>query len=411
MNACRFPARPARRRLRRPVAVLAFGAAVMAIAMGTRQSFGLLLAPVTAALDLDRGAFGLAVAVQNLVWGLAQPAAGMIADRWGSGRVVFVGGLLYAAGLAVAARATGAGELRLGLGLLVGLGLSGTTFAVVLGAVGRLFPAGRRGAALGIASAGGSFGMFAVVPGAEALIAGRGWIAALATLAAGALLMAAFAPALAGRGGADAGTAVPRRALRRALAAAARHRGYRLLTLGFFVCGFQLVFIATHLPAYLADRHLAPWVAGAALSLIGLFNIAGSFACGVLGDRVSKARALSLLYVLRSAVIAAYLVFPPTPLSTLLLAAAMGLLWLGTVPLTSGLVAEMFGPRYMATLFGFVFLSHQVGSFFGAWLGGLLFEMAGSYLPIWLVVIALGLLAAALHRPIGDPPPVPATAA
>ncbi len=354
---------------------------------------------------MGREVFGFAIALQNLFWGLAQPFAGMIADRWGSGRVVCAGGLLYALGLWLATVSSDPLGLYMSFGLLVGLGLSGTTFAVVLGAIGRLYPPTQRSVALGIATAGGSLGMFLVVPGAQALISSTGWLTAMLVLAGLAAFMAVLAPGLAGRPAAP-GPESGSQSLGEALAEARGHGGYWLLTIGFFVCGFQLAFIATHLPAFLGDRSLAPWVGGTALSLIGLFNVVGSYVCGVLGARRSKSRTLSALYLARAAVITGFLILPVTETSALVFAALMGLLWVGTVPLTSGLVAQIFGPRYMATLFGIVFLAHQLGSFAGAWLGGYIFDRAGSYEPVWLAAIVLGVVAAALHWPIADQPVV-----
>jgi predicted MFS family arabinose efflux permease len=277
---------------------------------------------------------------------------------------------------------------------------------VVLGAIGRLYPPERRSVALGIGTALGSLGLFAVVPGAQLLLEGFGWTVAFLALAGASALGILLAPGLAGRPDIEAAGApsTAARSLGEALGQARRHRGYWLLTAGFFACGFQLAFIATHLPAYLSDRAVAGWVGGAVLAVIGLFNVAGSYICGVIGARASKSKSLALLYVARSAIILGFLVLPITPVSALIFAALMGLLWVGTVPLTSGLVAQIFGPRYMATLFGIVFLAHQLGGFLGAWLGGLVFEAWGSYLPIWIAAIALGLVAAVLHWPISERP-------
>jgi predicted MFS family arabinose efflux permease len=386
---------------RRAWVVLTMGALVISIALGVRQSFGIFLAPIGADLGAGREVFGFAIALQNLIWGLSQPFAGMIADRWGSGRVIAAGGVLYALGLWLTTVSVDPTSLYLSLGLLIGLGLSGTTFAVVLGAVGRLFPPEKRSVALGLTTAGGSLGLFFVVPGAQAVLSSAGWVVAILALAALAAFMAVLAPALGGRP-AEPETPAERQTLGEALAEARVHGGYWLLTIGFFVCGFQLAFIATHLPAFLGDRAVAPWVGGAALSLIGLFNVVGSYVCGVLGARRSKARLLTGLYLARSAVIAGFFVVPITEASALVFAALMGLLWVGTVPLTSGLVAQIFGPRYMATLFGIVFLAHQLGSFAGAWLGGAIFDQTGSYDPVWLAAILLGLTA--LHWPIPEQP-------
>lgn len=385
--------------------VLAFAVLVMFIALGIRHAFGLFLSPITADLpSVSREAFGFTIALQNLLWGLGQPFAGAIADRFGSARVIGAGGLFYAGGLAVAAVSTGPVGLNLGLGVLVGLGLSCTTFAVVLGAAGRRFPPERRSRALGIASVGGSIGIFCSIPVAVALIALLGWVGALLALAGLAAVISLAAPRLDGRS-VDRG---PDQSLREALSAALRHRGFVLLVLGFFVCGFQLAFIGTHLPAHLLDQTLDLRLGGAALAVIGAANIVGTLGCGALGDRYSKKTLLAVLYVVRGAIIAWFVLTPISPATTLVFSAVIGLTWLGTVPLTSGIVAQVFGPRYLATLVGVVFLMHQVGSFLGAWLGGLVFERTGTYDVIWWGAVVLSLGAALLHWPI-DERPAPAS--
>lgn len=392
---------------------LAGGALILTLAMGVRQTFGLLLTPMGTDLGLGREAFGIAIAVQNLLWGAAQPFAGALADRFGAVRVAALGTFLYAAGLAAMAEATNAGELLLGAGVLVGFGLSGVSFAVVLGAVGRAVTAEQRSFALGIASAGGSFGQFAMAPIGQALITAAGWAGALWTMAAMAMAMAPLALLLADRGrsaraptAGDGGTGPVR--LGPALREAGSHSGYWYLTLGFFVCGFQVVFIGVHLPPYLNDLGMAPVIGAYALALIGFFNIIGTWGAGVLGGRRRKKYLLSGLYAARAAAIALFLVLPKTEGVVLAFAAIIGLLWLGTVPLTSGLVAEIFGVRHLSMLFGIVFFSHQVGSFLGVWLGGLAFDRTGSYDLIWLASIVLGLIASLLHLPIADRPLRPA---
>lgn len=388
--------------LRDPRIVLLAGSLIALIAMGTRHAFGLFLGPVTQELaSVDRETFGFAIALQNLMWGLAQPFAGVIADRFGSARVIVVGGALYAAGLFVASVSSTALGLTLGLGLFVGVGLSATTFAVVLGAVGRRFPPERRSTALGLASLGGSVGIFLSVPVTLALIDAFDWSFAFVSLALIALTMCLMAPMLAGRADMTEG---PEQSLGAALSEALGHRGFLLLVLGFFVCGFQLAFIGTHLPAYLVDRDLDAWLGGAALATIGAANIIGTIACGALGDRLSKKNILAVLYLVRAAIVALFVLVPPSATSTLVFSAVIGLTWLGTVPLTSGIVAQIFGPRYLATLVGVVFLMHQLGSFLGAWLGGLAFEQTGSYAIIWWSVVLTGLLAAVLHWPIDERP-------
>lgn len=384
-----------------PGLVLIAGSIIVLIALGTRHSFGLFLNPVTQALEgVDRESFGFAVALQNLLWGLAQPFAGMIADRFGSARVILIGGGLYAAGLICVALSSTALGLTLGFGLLVGIGLSATSYAVVLGAVGRRFPPERRSTALGIASLGGSVGIFLSVPLTLGLIDAFDWSMALISLAAIALVMCVMAPLLQGRAETDG----PEQSLRGALSEALAHRGFVLLLLGFFVCGYQLAFIGTHLPAHLLDRDLDPWLGAAALATIGAANIVGTFACGALGDRMSKKKLLALLYLTRTAVVALFILLPPSTISTLIFAAVIGFTWLGTVPVTSGLVAQIFGARYLGTLVGVVFLMHQIGSFLGAWLGGLAFEATGSYDLVWWSVVLLGIVAALLHWPIDERP-------
>ncbi len=391
---------------RKTTIIILCGALIVGISLGIRHAFGLFLAPMTSDLGFGREAFALALALQNILWGLFQPMAGMLADRFGSARVIVAGSAAYALGLVVMSATTTPLVLSLGAGLLVGFGLAAGGFAVVLGAVGRMVPPARRSLALGIVTAGGSFGQFVMAPLGQAMISSVGWPGALLVMAGFAVLLAPLSFVIRGRA-ADplAATAgAPPQTISQAVAEAARHRGYRLLTLGFFVCGFQVTFIGVHLPAYLVDVGLPVGLAALALGLIGFFNIFGAFGFGALGDRYSKKYLLSTLYALRAVVIAAYLVAPKTETTTLLFAAAIGLLWLGTVPLTSGLVAQIFGPRYMATLFGFVFLSHQVGSFLGVWLGGRVFDAFGTYDPIWIAAIVLGLVAALLHLPIAEKP-------
>ncbi len=389
--------------LKRPAsAVILCGALILSVCMGVRQSFGLFLPPMTLDLGIGREAFAFALALQNLLWGLFQPLTGMVADRFGAGRVVVAGAAVYALGLTHMSGAATIVDLNLGAGLLVGFGTAATGFAVVLGAVGRLVAVERRSMALGVVSAGGSFGQFVIAPAGQALIAAQGWPGALITLALFAALMAPLALALAGRPGGQGQIEVPAITLIQAIREAAGHSGYRYLSLGFFVCGFQVAFIAVHLPAYLGDVGLTGETAALALALIGFFNILGTFACGALGGLYSKKYLLSLLYLLRALVITTFLLAPKTEATVLVFAAAIGFLWLGTVPLTSGLVGQIFGVRYLSTLFGIVFFSHQMGSSLGVWLGGYAFDVLGSYDPIWMASIVLGIGAALLHLPIAE---------
>jgi predicted MFS family arabinose efflux permease len=389
--------------MKKPWIVIACAAMIVTLAMGVRQSFGLFLPQMSVALEVGRGSFGLALAIQNLLFGLAQPFIGALADRHGAGRVVLGGTILYAAGLIAAALAGDALSLHLSFGVMVGLALSATTFVVVLGAVGRVVPAERRGLAFGIVTAGGSLGQFLVVPAAQALLGELGYRLALVVLSALIGLMALLALGVAGRPGGPAGTE-QRQSLGAAVREAAGHRGYWLLNGGFFVCGFHIAFIATHFPAYLNDRGLGLQIGASALALVGLFNIFGSYLFGLSADRWRKKYVLSGIYASRAVVIALFLAMPLSPFTALLFAAAMGFLWLGTVPLTSGLVGQMFGIRYLSTLYGIVFLSHQVGSFFGAWTAGWVYDRTGSYDAAWAASIMLGVIAAILHLPIRDAP-------
>ncbi len=389
--------------MKRPWTIILCGAAIVTLAMGVRQAFGLFLPQMSAALDISRGSFGLALALQNLLFGLVQPMVGAIADKYGAGRVIFFGALLYVAGLVAAALATNAIGLHLSFGAAIGMALSATTFVVVLGVVGRAAPEERRSLSFGIVTAGGSLGQFLVVPLGQMLLAELGYRLALVALAG---LVAVCLPLAAGLAGkpAPAMGAEPEQGLSEALGEAARHSGFWLLNAGFFVCGFHIAFLATHFPAYLNDRGLGLQIGATALALIGLFNIFGSYFFGVSGDRLRKKWVLSALYGGRAVILTVFLVTPLTSSSALLFAAAMGFLWLGTVPLTSGLIGEIFGIRYLSTLYGIVFLSHQVGSFFGAWAAGYAYDLFGSYDAAWAASIILALAATAIHLPIKDAP-------
>ncbi len=384
-------------------ALMAIGAGsfIVLLSFGIRSGFGLFLQPMSMDLGWGREVFALALALQNLIWGASQPFIGMIADKWGTPRTVVAGGLLYVAALYLMATTASAFDLHLSAGLLLGLALGGTGFGLVLAAVGRAVPDEFRSTALGITTAIGSFGQFLMPPVGQALLSSYGWRTALMLLAGVALLMIAAAPGL--RAGAPAGAqSHDRQTLGAALREASRHSGFLYLTAGFFVCGWHVAFIAVHLPAYLADGGIGAGVAAWCLALIGLFNVIGSYSAGVLGGRISKKYCLSFLYLARSLLILVFILVPLSVTSALIFSAIMGLLWLSTVPLTSGLVAQIFGLRYMATLFGIVFFSHQVGSFLGVWLGGYLYDVQGNYQVIWWLSIALGLIAALLHWPIDE---------
>ncbi len=395
---------------RNPVLILVCASIVLILSFGIRTSFGIFLAPVSADLGLGRESFAFAIAVQNLLWGVSQPFVGAIADRYGSGRVVAVCGLMYVLGLVLMANASSGLELTVSTGLLIGFALSGTGFPVILAVVGRSVDESRRSLFLGFASAGGSSGQLLMVPLGQVFLDGFGWGTALLLLAVMSSLMVPLAALLTGKA-AVTGDRLRKQSLVEAIDEASRHGGYWYLTAGFFVCGFHVAFIATHLPAFIVDRGAAPALGAVALALIGLGNIIGSLTCGVLGGRFPKKFVLAGLYLGRSLVITLFVLAPTSDLSIMLFAAGIGMLWLGTVPLTSGLVAQIFGMRYMATLFGFVFFSHQLGSFLGAWLGGYVFDIIGSYDLVWWIAVALGIAAAALHWPIDDRPVVGAVAA
>ncbi len=372
--------------------------------MGLRHGFGLFLQPMTTDLGLTRQNFAFALGVQNLVWGLAQPFVGMIADRFGAGRVLVVGAVLYVLGLIFMSMAQSAFGLSLSAGLLIGLGLSGTTFSIVFGVVGRAVTLAFRSKALAIVGAAGSFGQFVMVPVTHGLLAGWGWASALLILAAMAALMAPLANGLVEYRERAADSGIAQQSIMQALREAFTHNGFKLLTLGYFVCGFQVVFIGVHFPSYIVDQGLTAKNGMIALALIGLFNVIGSYSWGSMGAHYTKTNLLSLIYLLRAVVIAVFLLIPISPMSVYLFAAGIGLLWLGTVPLTTAVVAQIFGVKYLSMLSGFVFLSHQLGSFAGAWLGGFMFDKTGSYQLVWIIAIALSLLAALANWPIDERP-------
>ncbi|WP_233805159.1 MFS transporter [Paraburkholderia sp. HP33-1] len=386
--------------------VIVAGALILSAAMGIRQTFGLFIGPFSFDRGLPVTLIAFAIALHNLVWGFAQPFAGAAADRYGSAPVVAFGASTFAAGLALSAVAPSGAALVIGMGLLVGIGVSCTTFGVVLPAVGRIASPEKRSVAMGLVSAGGSAGQVLMVPLVQGIRLHAGIATSLFVLAFVMLLIAPLGIVLDRRaqihGAAQAQDGRAHEPLREVLAKATRHRGYGLLTLGFFTCGFQLAFIATHLPEYLTLCHMPIGLGATALALIGLFNMAGSWACGWLGGRFRQHHVLGWLYLIRSATIGAFFVLPKSAVSVVIFAAVMGLTWLGTVPLTSGLVAKVFGTRHLGSLFGVCFLSHQIGSFLGAWLGGLVFDLTGSYSLLWEATVAAGVIAALLHFPIDD---------
>jgi MFS family permease len=381
--------------------ILLGSALILALSLGVRHGFGLFLAPMSGDFGWGREVFAFAIALQNLMWGLAQPFAGALADRFGAAKVVFIGGVLYAVGLALMSLADSPLSLSLSAGLLIGIGLSGTSFSVILGVVGRALPAEKRSMGMGIASAAGSFGQFAMLPGTLGLISWLGWSGALLVLA---VLVAMILPLVGMLKDKPVVASGDDQTLVEALREACSHSGFWLLALGFFVCGFQVVFIGVHLPAYLVDQHLPATVGTTVLALIGLFNIFGTYTAGWLGGRMSKPRLLSALYLLRAVAIVLFLWAPLSQTTAYLFGITMGLLWLSTVPLTNGTVATLFGVRNLSMLGGIVFLLHQLGAFLGGWLGGLVYDHTGSYDLIWQVSILLSLMAAALNWPVRERP-------
>ncbi|MBV7581646.1 MFS transporter [Pseudomonas sp. PDM33] len=381
--------------------ILLSGALILALSLGIRHGFGLFLAPMSAEFGWGRETFAFAIALQNLIWGIAQPFTGAIADRFGAMRTVLVGGILYAVGLVLMGYSDSAFSLSMSAGLLIGIGLSGTSFSVILGAVGRAVPLERRSMAMGISAAAGSFGQFAMLPGTLGLIGWLGWSAALLALG---LLVAFIVPLAALMKDKPLPMQGHEQTLGEALREAAGHSGFWLLSLGFFVCGFQVVFIGVHLPAYLVDRHLPATVGTTVLALVGLFNVFGTYLAGWLGGRMSKPRLLTGLYLLRAVVIVAFIWAPLSVWTAYAFGIAMGLLWLSTVPLTNGTVATLFGVRNLSMLGGITFLFHQIGAFLGGWLGGYVYDHTGNYDLVWQVSILLSLLAGLLNWPVRERP-------
>ena len=381
--------------------VLLGSALILALSLGVRHGFGLFLPPMSAQFGWWREVFAFAIALQNLIWGLAQPFTGALADRFGAAKVVIVGGVLYAVGLVLMGMSDSLLTLSLSAGLLIGIGLSGTSFSVILGVVGRALPPEKRSMGMGIASAAGSFGQFAMLPGTLGLIGWLGWSSALLVLG---LLVAMIVPLVSMLKDRPMPSLGGEQTLKEALREACTHSGFWLLAFGFFVCGFQVVFIGIHLPAYLVDQHLPATVGTTVLALIGLFNIFGTYTAGWLGGRMSKPRLLTALYLARAVVIVVFLWAPLSQFSAYLFGMAMGFLWLSTVPLTNGTVATMFGVRNLSMLGGIVFLFHQLGAFLGGWLGGVVYDQTGSYDLIWQGSIVLSLLAAALNWPVRERP-------
>lgn len=382
--------------------VLLCGAAIVTLSMGIRHGFGLWLQPVTQTQGWSRETFAFAIAIQNLVWGVSGIFAGMAADRFGAFRVILVGSVLYALGLIGMASATSPLMFSVTAGVLIGMAQAGTTYAVIYGVIGRNISADKRSWAMGVAAAAGSFGQFLMVPTEGFLIASFGWKEALVILGIAALMMVPLAWGLREPGFGARAALRREQSILQALTEAFRYPSFQLLMAGYFVCGFQVVFIGVHMPSYLKDQGLSPQVASYALALIGLFNVFGTYAAGVLGQRLAKRHILAFIYLARSVAISVFLLAPLSPLSVYVFSAVMGLLWLSTVPVTNAAVAHIFGVAHLSMLSGFVFFSHQIGSFMGVWLGGYLYDRTGSYDVVWYIAIGLGVLAALVNLPIKE---------
>jgi MFS family permease len=389
---------------RTPAVIIICGCLIAILSFGPRSALGFFLTPMSQENGWGRDVFSLALAMQNLLWGAAQPFAGAIADRYGTLRVLSGGAAMYVLGLALMANAHSPAMLELSAGALLGFGLSGCSFNVVLAAFGKLLPERWRSLAFGAGTAAGSFGQFLFSPLAVALKDAYGWQSALMIFAVLCLVMLPLSLALATPRNVTTSGATASQSLKHALAEALAHRSYMLLVLGFFTCGFQLAFITIHMPAYLVDKGLSASVGGWTIAVIGLFNIVGSLSSGWLGGRLPKRYILSVIYLIRALAVLAFISFPVTAVSTIIFGAVMGLMWLSTVPPTNGLIATMFGTRWLAMLAGFAFFSHQVGGFLGVWLGGLAYEHTGSYDVVWWLSILFGVLSALVNLPIVEKP-------
>jgi MFS family permease len=382
--------------------VLICGAMIVTLSMGIRHGFGLWLQPVTQANGWSRETFSFAIAIQNISWGVTGIFAGMLADKFGAFKVIIAGALLYAAGLFGMAHSPTPLLFTLSTGVLIGMAQAGTTYAVIYGVIGRNVSADKRSWAMGIAAAAGSFGQFLMVPTEGFLIGQFGWQQALSILSLAALVILPLAFLLREPGFAGGAVAKREQTIAQALKEAMKYPSFQLLMAGYFVCGFQVVFIGVHMPSYLKDKNMSPMVASYALALIGLFNVFGTYAAGALGQRLRKTRILSFIYFARAIVISLFLIVPLSPMSVYLFAATMGLLWLSTVPSTNAVVAQIFGIQHLSMLGGFVFFSHQLGSFLGVWLGGYLYDKTGSYDIVWYIAIALGVFAGLINMPVNE---------
>lgn len=384
--------------------VLICGAAIVTLSMGIRHGFGLWLQPITQAQNWSRGTFSFALAVQNLSWGVFGIFAGMVADRFGAFRVITLGAVLYALGLVGMALSPNGFIFTLTAGLLIGAAQAGTTYAVIYGVIGRNISADKRSWAMGVAAAAGSFGQFLMVPTEGFLISTLGWQQALLALAASVLIIVPLAIGLREKRFSAGPSAVRSQTIGEAFREAFKYPTFQLLMVGYFVCGFQVVFIGVHMPSYLKDKGLSPQVASYALALIGLFNVFGTYVAGSLGQKIAKRKILATIYFSRAVVIAVFVAVPISPASVYVFSAVMGFLWLSTVPPTNALVAQIFGIQHLSMLSGFVFFSHQVGSFMGVWLGGYLYDRTGSYNVVWLIAIVLGVVAGLANLPMREGP-------
>ncbi|MDZ7892822.1 MAG: MFS transporter [Rhodoferax sp.] len=384
--------------------VLVCGATIVTLSMGIRHGFGLWLQPITQAQGWTRDTFAFAIAIQNLVWGVSGIFAGMAADRYGAFRVIIIGALLYALGLCGMALATTPLTFTIATGALIGMAQAGTTYAVIYGVIGRNVPAEKRSWTMGVAAAAGSFGQFLMVPTEGFLISHFGWQEALLVLAVASFLMIPLARGLRENLWHPASAGAHQQSIAQALREAFKYPSFQLLMAGYFVCGFQVVFIGVHMPSYLKDKGLSPQVASYALALIGLFNVFGTYAAGVLGQKMAKKHILAFIYFGRAIAISLFLIVPLSPVSVYVFSAVMGFLWLSTVPPTNATIAQIFGVAHLSMLGGFVFFSHQIGSFMGVWLGGYLYDKTGSYDIVWYIAIALGVFAALVNLPVREAP-------
>ena len=391
------------KKLNKPILVLILGTVILCVSFGVRSSLGVYMKPISLDLGWGREVFAFAVALQSLIWGLSTPLMGFLADRFGPAKVVMFGGIIYTLGLYIMSQATDPSGAVIGIGVLTGVALSMTGFPIIISVIGRRYPPNKRSLVIGIASAGGSSGQLILVPFGQWLINEHGWIMSLVLLALLSAVIVPLAASLAG-GNKRADDDHSKQNFGEAMREAWGHNGFRLLTFGYFVCGFQTMFIGAHLPAYLSDLGQSSWLGATALALIGGFNIVGCILWGLAGDRYSKKMLLASIYSLRALAMTIFLLLPVSSTSVILFSAAMGLTWLGTVPLTTGVVVQVFGTQFMATLVGFTFLGHQIGSFLGIWLGGVVFDITGSYEAIFWGGVVLGVIATAVHFPLNDKP-------